>query len=82
LDMEEVAKGEYWYGTQALSLNLVDAIATSDDLILKAIEEKKDVYHIYTPQKEGLKQKLAGLLEYALSLKSEKEVAAKIPLLQ
>ncbi len=35
LDMDSVATGEYWYGTQALSLNLIDNIQTSDDYILE-----------------------------------------------
>jgi len=82
LNMEEVSKGEYWYGTQALALKLVDDISTSDDVLLKAIEEGWDVYHVHTPQKEGLKQKLAGFIEYAWNLKSEKETSAKVPLLQ
>ncbi|WP_017346261.1 protease SohB [Pantoea sp. A4] len=35
LDLEKVATGEHWYGRQALDLDLVDAIATSDDVIIK-----------------------------------------------
>ena len=35
LNIEEVATGEYWYGTKALELNLIDAIQTSDDYILQ-----------------------------------------------
>jgi len=33
LDLDKVATGEHWYGTQALGLGLVDRIATSDDLL-------------------------------------------------
>ena len=35
LDIDQVATGEYWYGSQALALNLIDAIQTSDDYILQ-----------------------------------------------
>lgn len=34
LDVEAVATGEYWYGTRALELGLVDALTTSDDYLL------------------------------------------------
>lgn len=45
LDMEKVATGEHWYGTQALELGLVDALGTSDDLLLKA-SAGTDLYSI------------------------------------
>lgn len=35
LDIDRVATGEHWYGTQALENGLVDAISTSDDLIIE-----------------------------------------------
>ena len=41
LDIEKVATGEHWFGRQALELNLVDSISTSDDLLLKAFENKQ-----------------------------------------
>nr|WP_024968197.1 protease SohB [Pantoea sp. IMH] len=34
LDIDSVATGEHWFGTQALENGLVDAIGTSDDLII------------------------------------------------
>lgn len=43
LNIDKVATGEHWYGTQALDLNLIDAIKTSDDYILAA----KDDFDIY-----------------------------------
>jgi len=33
LDLDKVATGEHWYGSQALALGLVDRIATSDDVL-------------------------------------------------
>ena len=36
LDMEKVATGEAWLGSQALELGLVDALATSDEIIRAA----------------------------------------------
>ncbi|PMI62652.1 protease SohB, partial [Vibrio splendidus] len=36
LDLEKVATGEHWFGTQAHELGLVDEISTSDDLVVAA----------------------------------------------
>ncbi|OON41210.1 protease SohB [Izhakiella australiensis] len=38
LDIEQVATGEHWYGTQAREKGLVDAINTSDDIIISHLE--------------------------------------------
>jgi serine protease SohB len=35
LDMAQVATGEYWLGTRALQLGLVDKLHTSDDYLLE-----------------------------------------------
>jgi serine protease SohB len=36
IDLDQVATGEYWYGSDALALNLVDELRTSDDYLLQA----------------------------------------------
>ena len=38
LDVDKVATGEHWFGQQALDLQLVDELATSDDIILEKIK--------------------------------------------
>lgn len=45
LDIEAVATGEAWYGTRALELHLVDALATSDEYVSAQCEER-DVYDV------------------------------------
>lgn len=51
LDIDRVATGEYWYGTKAQELGLVDVIQTSDDYLLSANEEKR-IYSVkYTVKK-------------------------------
>ena len=59
LDMEKVATGEHWYGTQALDLNLVDEIKTSDDFLIEALDTY-DIYQIEMEQKKGFQEKLLG----------------------
>lgn len=39
LDIEAVATGEHWYGTQAKEKGLVDDVATSDDLLLGMMKD-------------------------------------------
>ncbi|WP_416305305.1 protease SohB [Neptunicella sp. SCSIO 80796] len=51
LAIDTVATGEYWYGSKALELGLVDEIQTSDDFLLKANEDK-EIYSVkYTIRK-------------------------------
>ena len=40
LDVDKVATGEHWFGQQALALQLVDELATSDDIILEKMKDK------------------------------------------
>jgi serine protease SohB len=45
LDIEAVATGEAWYGSRALDLRLVDALATSDEYVSDQCQER-DVYSV------------------------------------
>jgi S49 family peptidase len=56
LDVEQVATGEHWFGQQALHLNLVDEIMTSDDLLLQAMKEKQLVGVKYVVKKSLLQK--------------------------
>lgn len=38
LDIDRVATGEHWFGSQALEKGLIDAIGTSDDLIINQMD--------------------------------------------
>ena len=59
LDIDKVATGEHWYGTQALDLNLVDEIKTSDELLIEALEVF-DIYEVKMEIKKGLQDKILG----------------------
>lgn len=52
LDIEQVATGEHWYGTQALEKGLVDQVGTSDDLLLGLMEGRELVGVRYTRRKK------------------------------
>lgn len=59
VNMEEVATGEHWFGTQALEKELVDELMTSDEYMLKALETPVELYELNFVCKKPLSQKLA-----------------------
>ena len=65
LDMERVSTGEYWHGRDALDLNLVDELRTSDDYLYEASREA-DLYHLRGAGRPRLRHRLAELAELAI----------------
>lgn len=57
LNVEKVATGEHWYGEDAIDLNLVDKLQTSDEYLLSLLTQH-DVYLIQTRRKPTLGEKL------------------------
>jgi len=59
VDIDKIATGEHWYGTQALALNLIDEIITSDDYLLqKSIDW--DIYEVNYKISETLSDKISN----------------------
>ncbi|MEX0730432.1 MAG: protease SohB [Aquisalimonadaceae bacterium] len=65
LDLDKVATGEHWYGEQALSLNLVDELVTSDDLLMK-LSQDADVFEVDFRKKQPMGKRLTIALENAV----------------
>lgn len=65
LDLSKVANGDHWYGEDALKLNLVDELSTSDAYLLKQMEDYQ-AYALLSRQKPTLVEKL-GLANAAHS---------------
>ena len=83
VDLNVVATGEYWYGIKALEIKLVDELKTSDDYLLDS-SKNHEIYHIFTPKKESLREKLSGSLSAIISSTIEKNITKseqKYPLL-
>ncbi|RZJ24089.1 MAG: protease SohB [Acinetobacter sp.] len=57
LNVEKVATGEHWYGKDALELNLVDKLQTSDEYLLGLLAQH-EVFVIETRRKPTLGEKL------------------------
>lgn len=59
LDIEQVATGEHWYGSQALEKGLVDVVGTSDELLLGLIESH-EVIGLRYQQRKKLMDRFTG----------------------
>lgn len=62
LNIEEVANGDIWYGTQAVDKGLVDLVGTSDDYIIETCQDA-DVFSVQYELKKTLKDKLGIALQ-------------------
>jgi len=60
LDIERVATGEYWHGTRAKELGLIDEVGSSDDYLMSRVNDAR-IYAISYKGKEGLLHKLQGV---------------------
>ncbi len=68
IDISEVATGEHWLAKDALALNLVDNLLTSDDyLSLLAEEDDVEIYECHYLTKKSVSEKLRCHLQSVLS---------------
>jgi len=59
LDVDKVSTGEHWYGKQALALNLVDELKTSDEFLTSSVDVY-DIYELTMEVKQSLQDKFLG----------------------
>jgi serine protease SohB len=65
VDLSRVATGEYWHGQQAVELDLIDELTTSDDYLFAAREEA-DLYRMKYVIKRGLGRRLGQFMQSAM----------------
>ncbi|MGH8658113.1 MAG: protease SohB [Gammaproteobacteria bacterium] len=65
VEIAQVATGEYWYGTRALELKLVDELRTSDDYVRKA-SETADVFEVAYKRKKTAVERLVTAASAAI----------------
>lgn len=65
LDLDKVATGEIWYGSDAVEAGLVDEIKTSDDFLLEA-SGKARLYEVSYRTKKSFSERLLGSINAAL----------------
>lgn len=73
LNIDQVATGEYWFGEDAIKLNLVDQIGTSDDYILNKTKTHT-VVKMTIEKKASFSEKISDALSKAVSLTLEKTI--------
>lgn len=66
VDLTQVATGEHWFGSQAIDLQLVDQLMTSDDYIYK-LKDQASIYHLSHQQKKSIAQKVSEKASLFLS---------------
>ncbi len=71
MDLTKVATGEYWFGQDALKMGLVDEILTSDDYIMKKINDNK-LIKLSFEKKPSLSEKISGFVSEAVSSSVQK----------
>lgn len=59
VDLATVATGEHWYGSQAVTLRLVDRLSTSDDYLLERAGQA-DVFALRYRHKRPISERLAA----------------------
>ena len=62
VDIAKVSTGEFWFGTRAKELALVDELKTSDDYLLEQVNEI-DLYSVKHVEKKKLSDKFSGFLQ-------------------
>jgi len=65
VDVESVANGDVWYGTQALGVNLVDEVLTSDEYLCDKMATS-DVYSVQYKCKKSLHEKFGMAAQASL----------------
>ncbi|CDH18375.1 putative peptidase [Xenorhabdus bovienii str. kraussei Quebec] len=63
LDVEKVATGEYWYGTQAKENGLIDGVGVSDDFLIEQIEHCEVVGVSYSRRKRVIERFIGSAME-------------------
>jgi len=65
VDIEQVATGEYWLGSRALEMGLVDQLQTSDDYLMAARGDAQ-ILELHYAEKQKLIDRFASMMRAAL----------------
>jgi len=65
VDIDQVATGEHWYGSQALALKLVDELQTSDDFLRGRLADT-DVFRFEFSRKKPLPERVLAAAQMLL----------------
>lgn len=74
LDVDKIATGEFWFATDALELNLIDEIGTSDSYLLSLMKHY-NAFSLQSRSKPNLMEKLGLTEQMNASIKAAAESA-------
>lgn len=77
IDIHTVSTGEYWLGTQAIHLNLIDNINTSDDYLLTQ-SKTAQIYAVTFHTKKSFAEKIGILAEHTLQTMKNTFINSKL----
>ena len=72
LNIKKVATGEYWLGSDAIKMGLVDRLGTSDEEIFSAYSAGKGLYEFVFEEKKGFLSKLDKKAQFLFKFFSSK----------
>lgn len=81
LDIDSVATGEYWYGTEALNKGLIDEVGVSDDWLINHINDYEVFSVQYVLKKKMVERVTGGAMESVDKLMMRWVQRSKKPLL-
>ncbi|MBI6528020.1 protease SohB [Proteus vulgaris] len=81
LDIDSVATGEYWYGTEALNKGLIDEVGVSDDWLINHINDYEVFSVQYVIKKKMVERVTGGAMESVDKLMMRWVQRSKKPLL-
>jgi serine protease SohB len=65
VDIDKVATGEIWFGSQAKEQELVDLLTTSDDYIISQVN-KAEIYHVQYSTKKSFTERLGVNIQHGV----------------
>ncbi|MTI14645.1 protease SohB [Sansalvadorimonas verongulae] len=83
VDVEQIATGEIWYGSEAIGKQLVDELKTSDTYLTDCYAREMGVYHVSWSEKKSLTKKIGlgaqGAMTGSLEALWEKLASSRFP---
>lgn len=77
LDIDKVATGETWFGTDALEKGLCDEIKTADDVLMEFVDQGFNVYDVQYAPPMNPTSSLASLLPATEASNSKQGILAR-----
>lgn len=80
IDIEKISTGEFWLGTQAKELGLVDNIMTSADYLTSLYQDNKQVYFVKYERHVPFLEKLMNSISLPSGIFSQNNLSSLVPM--